>query len=234
MVYVTGDWHGGGASNHCRLSAGSWPEGQELTKDDYLVILGDFGLVWTGGTRERQELAWLDRQPWTTLFIDGNHEGFSLMGRLPVEEWHGGATSPIPGTDIRWLRRGQVFDLCGLTLFTMGGAWSIDAKYRTPGVDWFPEELPSEAELAEGERNLDRVGWRVDHVLTHDCPLRYLPRMTRDSPFGNVSHVDALELWLDEVDDRCEFKHWWFGHHHVDRDLDDRHSCIMERVIRLD
>lgn len=230
-LYVTGDWHGGGDWNHYRLDG--WTEGASLSKDDYLVILGDFGLVWTDSYHERAERRWLDDKPWTTLFIDGNHENFDRLYELPVEQWCGGKTSVVPGTSIRWLRRGQVFDIDGCRLFCMGGAWSIDAGYRTPGYDWFEDELPTRDELAEGECNLDAAGWNVDYVLTHDCPYRYLYMVTEDSPFGDVRHMDDLELWLDMVDDRCTFEHWYFGHHHQDRSVDDAHTCVMDEVIRI-
>ena len=42
MIYITGDTHG----EVRRLGMDSFPEQKEMTKDDYVIILGDFGLVW--------------------------------------------------------------------------------------------------------------------------------------------------------------------------------------------
>ena len=43
MIFATGDIH----SKPNRLSMEAFPEQKEMTRDDYVVILGDFGLVWT-------------------------------------------------------------------------------------------------------------------------------------------------------------------------------------------
>ncbi len=41
-VWITGDIHG----NPQRFSTDIFPEQKEMTKDDTVIILGDFGLVW--------------------------------------------------------------------------------------------------------------------------------------------------------------------------------------------
>ena len=73
-IRVTGDCHG----NFTRFSSENFPEGKELTKNDYIIILGDWGGIWsqTENKNENHWLKWLDEKPWTTLFIDGNHENY--------------------------------------------------------------------------------------------------------------------------------------------------------------
>ena len=70
MIYATGDTH---TEWMPRLSNKGFPEGKDLTKDDYVVILGDFG-IWDGSKGEQKRLDWLEERPFTTLFVDGNHE----------------------------------------------------------------------------------------------------------------------------------------------------------------
>ena len=70
MIYATGDTHGGWMH---RLNMASFPEQKDMKKDDYVIILGDFGL-WDDSRRERQALDWLEGRSFTTLFVDGNHE----------------------------------------------------------------------------------------------------------------------------------------------------------------
>ena len=41
MIYATGDTHGGWMH---RLNMASFPEQKDMKKDDYVIILGDFGL----------------------------------------------------------------------------------------------------------------------------------------------------------------------------------------------
>ena len=42
-IYITGDCHG----DYRRFSAKRFPEQKEMTKDDCVIICGDFGGVWT-------------------------------------------------------------------------------------------------------------------------------------------------------------------------------------------
>ena len=43
MIFITGDIHG----DPRRLNTYCFPEQKEMTKDDFVIILGDFGLVWS-------------------------------------------------------------------------------------------------------------------------------------------------------------------------------------------
>ncbi len=43
MIYLTGDTHG----RVERLNVTKFPESHYMTKNDYVVILGDFGLIWS-------------------------------------------------------------------------------------------------------------------------------------------------------------------------------------------
>lgn len=73
MIYLTGDTH---AHIDIHKLCKSNFDDSALTKKDYLIILGDFGLVWNNPPtpEERYWLNWLNDKNYTTLFIDGNHE----------------------------------------------------------------------------------------------------------------------------------------------------------------
>ncbi len=88
MIFVTGDVHGDWMR---RLNTRAFFEQKELglTKDAYVLILGDFG-IWDNSKEEKHNLDWLESKPFTTLFIDGNHENYDILDALPVEEWQGG------------------------------------------------------------------------------------------------------------------------------------------------
>ena len=57
MIYITGDTHG---TFNYRFSKKSFPEQEQMTKDDYLIILGDFGGIWNQNGESEQEKYWLD------------------------------------------------------------------------------------------------------------------------------------------------------------------------------
>ena len=99
-----------------------------MTKDDYVIICGDFGGVWNRFEENKYEkhwMDWLEKHPFTTLFCEGNHENFDRLYNYPVEKWNGGNVHKIRPSVIH-LMRGQVFQLCGKKFFVFGGAKSHD------------------------------------------------------------------------------------------------------------
>ena len=124
MIYITGDYHG----DFERFNTSIFPEQNEMTKEDFVIICGDFGGVWNKDEESSMEtmvLDWLECKPFTTLFVDGNHENFDRLYAYPVEKWHGGKIHRIRPYVIH-LMRGQVFELAGKKIFTFGGASSHD------------------------------------------------------------------------------------------------------------
>lgn len=107
-MYITGDLHG--YLEISKLNSKRFPHNKSLTKEDYLIIAGDFGLVWDHKNDELYWRKWLGRKNFTTLFIDGNHENFSLLNAYQVEGWNGGKVHRISDSIIH-LMRGQVFNI---------------------------------------------------------------------------------------------------------------------------
>lgn len=238
-TYVTGDIHG--VIDIGKLTPEHWPFGQSLHRCDYLLIVGDFGLLWSDppSLEERYFLSWLDGQPWTTLFVDGNHENHDLLDSLPVTQWHGGNVHVVPGyPHIIHLMRGQVFDMGrNGTWFTMGGARTRDASFRLAGDGWWPRELPSAEEYAEARANLDEAGWSVDYVITHECPRSRRRFAMYDWYCPEFDPADELSIFLDEVDarvDKARLKRWYSGHYHADVTLgDEQHRMLFRSIIPL-
>ena len=115
-IFITGDTHG----DFTRFKKEVFYEQAELTKEDCIIITGDFGGVWDSSANERYWLDWLEQKPFTTLFVSGNHENFDLLAEYPVEDWCGGTVQRIRPSVIH-LMRGQVYSIQGKKFFTMGG-----------------------------------------------------------------------------------------------------------------
>ena len=94
MIFVTGDTHG----DFYRFSLEEFPEQKEMTRDDTMIICGDFGGVWCGDERDNEELDKLAQLPFTIVFVSGNHENFDALARYPVTEWKGGKVQFIRST----------------------------------------------------------------------------------------------------------------------------------------
>ena len=230
-VYVTGDIHGGVDMQKLR----DWDLGDGLTSDDYLIIAGDFGFPWDFSAEECADIAWLESRPYTVLFVDGNHERFDHWAERPMELWHGGLTQRLSDTSpIRRLTRGEVFEFDGSTIFTMGGATSVDKEYRIPYSSWWPQELPDERNFEEARTKLDSVGWKVDYVITHTCSTRMLSPTLYPGPGWNYPAVDRLTAFFDELEDRLDYKRWYYGHLHRDANPAERHTVLYDCIVRLD
>ena len=126
-IYVTGDLHG--HIDISKLNMKNFSDQKHLTKKDYLIICGDFGLIWNNSNQELYWRKWLENKNFTTLFCDGNHENHVLLNKYPIEQWNGGKIHRISNSIIH-LMRGQVFIIDGLKFFVMGGAVSVDKEFR--------------------------------------------------------------------------------------------------------
>ena len=227
MIYVTGDCHG----NFQRFQSECFPEQANMTKDDTVIITGDFGGVWFGDSRDDETLDWLERLPFTLAFVCGNHENYDALARYPVAEWRGGKVHRVR-PHVLHLMRGEVFDIDGLTVLAMGGAASNDRQYRREGRSWWPEEMPSEEEMEHCRASLDRVGWKVDHVVTHEAPAALAEGLCRER--GREYRGDPLQTFLGELDGRLDYCAWFFGHYHGDEWLDAGHRLIYQDIVPIE
>ena len=218
MIYITGDTHGDLARFKTRRM-------RRLGRGDCLFVLGDFGFLWDGSDAERARLAWLCRQPYTILFLDGAHENYDLLAALPVEEKFGGRVQPLGG-HVYHVCRGSILELEGLSFFCCGGADSPDKDDRTPGVNWWPQELPSDAELADAAARLAAHGNQVEYVLTHDAPSRFLDFSVLPAGQGNRLHA-----FFDTLVAGLRYDHWLFGCYHRDVRLSPKVRCLFEEVV---
>lgn len=128
--------------------------------------------------------------------------------------------------------RGQVFELEGNTIFTFGGATSIDRYMRREGVSWWREELPSYEELDEGIANLKRYNNKVDYIITHSCgerTLMYPPLRTRSSQMGRYPENNMLSY----IEDIADYKKWYFAHYHLDGKFNDKMRVLYHDIVPL-
>lgn len=229
MIYITGDTHG--ANDIGKLSQYNFPQGENLTKNDYLIITGDFGGVWFGH-QDKEIRNFYDQRKYQILFIDGNHENFSLLNSFPIEEWHGGKVHRI-SENILHLMRGQFFNIDGKSFFTFGGGISIDRMYRIPYISWWPEESPSFSEINEGIGNLKKHDYKTDYIITHAAPRHLLGSISRITPL--IYEDCPTEKFLEEeVYRKIDFKKWFFGHYHIDFNFEDsKMIALYQRVVNI-
>ena len=215
MIYITGDTHGrfDRVFDFCHR--------HETTQDDILIILGDAGINYWGDIRDSVLKNRLSELPITLFCIHGNHEKRpqSIPDYEPDVFCGGVVFHERAYKNILFGVDGQVYDFGGENCLVIGGAYSVDKPYRIArGMQWFEDEQPDAKVKLRVE---DRIGdTRVDVILSHTCPYRYLPTEAF-LPMIDQSTVDnSTEKWLGEIEEKCDYRRWYCGHFHIDKHID--------------
>lgn len=82
MIFATGDTHG----FFLRFTIEHFLEQKQMGREDYVIICGDFGGLWNDSPEEWYWLNWLNDKPFTTLWVDGNHENYDMLKDIPIED----------------------------------------------------------------------------------------------------------------------------------------------------
>lgn len=252
MIYFTGDTHCSFERFYNRGLARNY---HKLTENDYVIVCGDFGLCWAKSKEFEYNCDFFTRKKFTILWVQGNHENYDMIAEYPVEEWHGGKVRHIVRNKVILLERGQVFNIDGETFFTFGGASSHDIQggilnrddldfatnrrkaiesglpFRINHESWWKEELPSATEMQEGLYNLIKCNYKVDYVITHCCSTSM--QRILEGYLERTLVPDTLTDYFQDLEEKLEYKHWFFGHYHLDIDIDDRHTLLYYSIIPL-
>lgn len=229
MIMITGDTHCPIDINKLRtINPKSFGLDREFTKDDYLIICGDGGFVWCNRDDEDEYWQdWISKRPWTTLYVDGNHENHDLLDSMPIEEWRGGKIHRI-NDSLFHLMRGQVFEIDEKKIFTMGGAASHDKQWRIEGESWWAREMPSKEEYNEAFDNLEKHGNEVDYIISHCGPASVIKKCRRHD------ESDELTRFFDIILQNIKYKEWYFGHYHEDRALNNNCNVLYYSIHKID
>lgn len=253
MIYITGDCH----ANWNKFSTEAFPEQKEMTRDDFVIVCGDFGL-WHDTKSERWWLNWLEEKPFTILFVDGNHENFDRLyhsDEFEIVDFHGGKAHKIR-ENVYHLMRGHIFNLCDKKIFAFGGASSHDIDdgildkndfetedkfkktyirmthqrklFRINHMSWWSEEMPSGEEMKFGADNLTDHDNKVDFIVSHCAPQSIASEIS----LGDYK-PDKLTKYFDYIKDNTEYTKWFFGHYHNDHAIDEKHIVLYYNIVRI-
>ena len=201
------------------LTAGDWHGNREWAAQCFAVAaehacqavlqLGDFGL-WPG-----REDAWLDHVDYLAdragvdfVWIDGNHENHASLADWREEADAEGLVR-MRGR-VRWASRGARWEWGGVRFGALGGAVSIDRFLRRSGVNWWPEEVTTQADV-------DRLGdGPLDVLVTHAAPTT-IGRPFRRLPIPPAILADAARVrdLLDQAVTRTSPRLVLHGHYHM-------------------
>lgn len=226
MIFITGDTHGNfnRIAFFCRI--------HKTSTEDTMIILGDAGINYYGGKKDKFLKEQLSSLPITFFCIRGNHEkNPEKINSYKTKEWNEGIVfyeEEYP--NILFAKDGEIYKLNEKKTMVIGGAYSVDKYYRlSRGWNWFEDEQPSEKTKKEVEANLEKNDWTIDVFLTHTCPTETVP-VHLFLPGIDQSTVDtSTEEWLQTITERTIFKKWYFGHYHGIWE-NDKYQLMFENI----
>lgn len=106
--------------------------------------------------------------------------------------------------------------------------WQGGKVHRIRDYSWWDLELPTEEEMQNGIKNLEKVNYKVDYIISHCC-------LTSIQTLLNQSYKkDILTDYLQEISEKCEFKKWYFGHYHDYKQVNTQFILLYENIVPLE
>ena len=200
---------------------------------DTLMICGDFGYIFRGDKDEDEFLDYIEKEAnFDIIFVDGNHENFPKIYSYPIEQWNNGKVHRVRN-NIRHLMRGEIYTINSKTFFTFGGGYSIDKERRLNYEKtynrkiWWEKEFPTQEEIDNAYKNLEKYSWKVNYIITHSAPTNVLPMVSEFFISSLKADVDIVNSTLEDIRQKAEFDHWYFGHYHGNKEF-DRFTLLYE------
>lgn len=201
-----------------------------LDYEDTLIVLGDFGFIWRLDAAEvmKELKAVAEKCPCQIAFVDGNHENFHQIAEMEdIVEWNGGKAGMLPYGIIHLLR-GEVYNLNNEKVAVIGGADSVDKWGRTENLSWWMEETVTAADAEKLIKNTE--GLEDVIILSHDAPAQWVGRLKTWNGINAMNNFSESQINLQKVCDKVNFKKWYFGHWHLDKEIDERFECFYHNI----
>ena len=193
----------------------------DKTPNTGVIILGDVGLNYNLDENDHARKKSLCKHyPHTFYCVRGNHEarpGEYLGMKLIHDADVGGPVwveEEFPR--IRYFCDWGFYTIDGLSVLVISGAYSVDKYYRlAQGYKWFENEQLAPFEREACMRNAKYKAF--DLVLSHTCPLSLQPTDLFLRGLDQSTVDNSMEIWLEELANKVEWKLWLFAHYHADR-----------------
>lgn len=216
MIYITGDKH----ADFDEVF--DFANKEKTTKKDILIVLGDAGINYFTDDRSKPLKENLKELLLTLFCIHGNHEERpENIPRYNEKNFHNGIVyyeEDYP--NVLFAKDGEIYDFNNKKCLVIGGAYSIDKYFRLQyGYEWYKSEQPSEETKEKVLKLINKIK-KVDVVLTHTCPYKYIPREMFMSGVDQSKVDNSTEEFLDKVEETLQYKKWYCGHYHTDKKID--------------
>lgn len=217
MIYITGDKHADFREVFYFCYA------NETTLDDILIVLGDAGINYYASDKDYMLKDSLLQYPITFFCIHGNHEERpENIESYKTKKFHNGIVyyeEDYP--NILFAKDGEIYNFNNHNVLVIGGAYSVDKYFRLArGYNWYESEQPSEKTKNKIKRVLKDLDNKIDIILSHTCPYKYLPREMFLEGVDQSTVDNSTEYFLDKIEESTDYNLWYCGHYHTDKKID--------------
>lgn len=226
MIYLTGDLHGDIRDKRIEFF-------KTLKENDLLIILGDAGIYFFPYKIEEWNNINLRC---LTIALRGNHDNTNALHNMEEETLFEAKCYKL--NDRTFIpKEGEILNMNGKKFFVFGGALSIDKAWRTPYVDWWPDEQPNQSDYMNAINNLEKADWNIDYFLAHDVNKDIAKKI-----FGVKIFIDSsTSTMLGEIESQIRINNgkpyeYFFGHWHQFGKYgeDIKYTCLYKEVYCLD
>ena len=232
--YITGDKHRDfrKVKKFCRY--------MNTRRKDVLIILGDAGFNYYGDKRDDKLKAEISSLNITLFCLHGNKENRPQnVGTYGIRSFCGGKVYYEPKyPNIFFAIDGEIYNFEGKKYMVAGGAHSVDKmRCLEEGKPFWEDEMPDDIIKAKVEDNLSAEDNKIYGMMTHTCPIDYLPtemfmstrqnatikRKPRKAKSKKLFKPDidrSTEEWLGKLEKQLDYKVWFCGHYHIDKQID--------------
>ncbi len=205
-----------------------------------LFICGDFTDN-RNDTKEGEDMHLPDYMrdlPYPVFFIDGNHEDYNVLKRLPeIDEAEREVLLKKHGCNVErnntrkaadgiyYLKRGSVCTADGFSILAIGASTTGPGYKKNHPDIWQPDEdLTPEDE----ERISDAISKNnntFDLVMTHTVPERMVRAWFPEKDLSVTNDI-LYRVWK-----KISYRYWMFGHFHQDIDYPEKFHCLYRDII---
>lgn len=231
--FITGDKH----RNFAMVKA--FCRDMNTRRKDVMIILGDAGFNYYGDERDDKLKKEISRLSITLFCLHGNKENRPQnVGTYGIRDFCGGKVYYEPKyPNIYFAIDGEIYTFEGKKYMVVGGAHSVD-KMRCieENNPFFADEMPNEEIKARVEERLKSENNRIYGMMTHTCPINYLPtemfmstkqnaiikrkpKKAKSKKLFNPDIDRSTEEWLGKLEKKLDYKVWYCGHYHIDKQL---------------
>lgn len=79
----------------------------------------------------------------------------------------------------------------------------------------------------EAQKNLERIGWAADYIITHCAPNSIVKKLNPDYT------LDRLTTFLEKIRRKVKFHYWLFAHYHDNKIIDERYVLLWEQIVQI-